>query len=246
MERKFESELAGQVARRHKNPLRGRMNVLLAAAVSCVVMVAAAAAVLSMQASASVGGPTVFIEEFSNEDYLINVEGVPTYIQYADGEAVDDTFLVKRNSELKSTQFDTPGLSEVDYTKVIYSVNVKLRDISGFDGGVSGMVIADLTVAGFALYSPWIASTNVCINGNEIMASEGIVLGTLSYMTTSFDKETGILSAQIVLPDISSLEMSYNNDDLVSIFVMFKTVEVGLDISGSEVGFPDYQITTEE
>ncbi|MEW5748314.1 MAG: hypothetical protein AB1793_05975 [Candidatus Thermoplasmatota archaeon] len=241
MERKFESELAGQIARRHRNPLKGRMNVLLAALVSCVVMVAAAAAVLSMQASASLGGPTEYVSVFSNEDYLINLDGTVAYKEYADGEVVDDTFLVKRNSELKWTEFDTPGLSTVDYTKVVYSVNVKLRDISSFADGVGGMVVADLAVAGFVQYSPWISSTNVCVNGVEVSASAGITLGTLPYMTTSFDAATGTLSAQVILPT----DITYNNDDVVSIFVMFKTVEVDLVISGSEIGFPDYQVTTE-
>lgn len=235
MEKKFESELAGQVARRHKNPLRSRANVLLAAVVSCVVMVAAAAAVLSMQASAYLGEPTEYTNAFYGEDYLINVDGTATYTSDA---PVDDDFLVKRTSELKWIEFNTPGLSTVDYTKAVYSVNVKLKDMSAFPAGVVGMVVADLDVTGFTTWSPWIASATLSINDVEAMTYGGITLGELPFMTSSYDSETGTVSAQMTLPD----GIIYNPGDQVSIFVMFKTVEVGLTVSGSDVGFPEYQV----
>lgn len=242
MESKFESELAGQVARRHKNPLRSRANVLLTAVVSCVVMIAAAAAVLSMQVSASLGEPTEYTNIFYGDDYLVNVDGVPTY---SADVPVEDNFFVKRTSSLKWIEFDTPGYATVDYTKIVYSVNVNLRDISAFSDGVTGMVVADLDVAGFLLYSPWIASANVCINDVEVMSNGAIVLGELPYLAPSFDSATGTLSVAVTLPDISSLGLTYNSGDTVSIFVMFKTVEVGLTITGSEIGFPDFQVPTE-
>ncbi len=239
MERKFESELAGQVARRHKNPLKSRAKVLFMTVVSCAVMVAAAAAVLSMQASAALGGPTEYIDEFSGEDYLVDVDGTITYKVYAPDEPVDDAFLVKRTSALKWIEFDTPGLSTVDYTKVVYSVNVKLKDVSAFgDEGVTGMVLADLEVSGFTTYSPWIASATMSINDVETAAYSVITLGELPFMTSSWDSATGTLSAQVTLPD----GIIYNPGDQVSIFVMFKTVEVDLTISGSEIGFPEYQV----
>lgn len=235
MEKKFESELAGQVARRHKNPLRSRTNVLLTAVVSCVVMVAAAAAVLSMQASAYLGEPTVYTNVFYGEDYLVDVDGTVTYTSDA---PIDDDFLVKRSSELKWIEFDTPGLSTVDYTKAAYSVNVKLRDISAFPAGVAGMVVADLDITGFTTWSPWIASASLSINDVEVLTYSVITLGELPFMTSSYDSETGTVSAQVTLPD----GIIYNPGDQVSIFVMFKTVEVGLTVSGSDVGFPEYQV----
>ena len=236
MERKFESELAGQVARRHKNPLKSRAKVLFMTVVSCAVMVAAAAAVLSMQASAALGGPTEYIDEFSGEDYLVDVDGTITYKVYAPDEPVDDAFLVKRTSALKWIEFDTPGLSTVDYTKAVYSVNVKLKDISAFPAGVAGMVVADLDVTGFTTWSPWIASATLSINDVETATYSVITLGELPFMTSSWDSVTGTLSAQVTLPD----GIIYSPGDQVSIFVMFKTVEVDLTISGSEIGFPEY------
>lgn len=235
MEKKFESELAGQVARRHKSPLRGGMKVLLTAVVSCVVMVAAAAAVLSMQASAYFGEPTVYTNVFYGEDYLVSVDGTVASTSVV---PVDENFLVKRTSELKWIEFNPPGLSTVDYTKAVYSVNVKLRDTSAFPDGVAGMVVADLEITGFTTFSPWIASASLSINDVEVMTHSVITLGELPFMTSSWDSATGTLSAQVTLPD----EITYNAGDQISIFVMFKTVEVDITVSGSDIGFPEYPV----
>jgi hypothetical protein len=204
-------------------------------------MVGAAAAVLSIQASADDRGPTEYTDILFGEDYLVCVDGAITYTAE---DLVDDNFLVKRNSTLKWVEFDTPGNSAVDYTKVAYSVNLKLRDISAFTDGVTTMVVADLTVRGYVTYSPWISLASVSINGIEVMSFGGVALGTLPFITSEYDALTGTLSAQVTLPDLALIgDLKYNDEDLVSIFVMFKSVETPLIISGSEVGFPEYQIS---
>jgi hypothetical protein len=244
MERKFESELAGQVARRHKNPIGSRARVLFMTVVSCAVMVAAAAAVLSIQATASLGEPTEYYPIFSGEDYLVCADGVPTYTSDA---PVDDSFLVKRTSALKWIEFDTPGNAAVDYTKVAYSTSVKLRDISLFTDGVAGMVVSDLTINGYTTYAPWISSVSVSVNDVEVMTYSAVALNAVPFLVPTYDADADTLSVEVSLPDLSLTSVGgYNADDLVSIFVMFKTVEVGLLITGSEVGFPDYWPLTEE
>jgi hypothetical protein len=234
MERKFESELAGQVARRHKDPIKNRARVLFMTAVSCAVMVAAAAAVMSFGASAFIGEPTVYESEFVGVDYLVSSEDGG--IVYTDDDILDDSFLVKRTSELKWIEFDTPGLSTVDYTKVAYSANVKLREISGFPSGVAGMVVADVTINGFTTYAPWIASASLSVNDVDVLTYSAVALDAVPFIAPVYDSVAGTLSVEVTLPD----SLACVSGDQISIFVMFKTVEVGLDITGSEIGFPDY------
>ena len=211
--------------------------------VSCAVMVGATAAVLSMQASAAFGEPTVYTNIFYGEDYLVSVDGTITYTADDPGE---ENYLVKSNSELKWIEFNTPGNSAVDYTKAAYSVNVKLRDISAFTEGVTGMVVADLTVGGFVTYEPWISFASLSINGVEVISSGAVMLGTLlPFITSVYDAETGTVSSQVTLPEIALTEvLEYHDGDLVSIFVMFKSVETSLTITGDEVAFPNYNPAT--
>lgn len=237
MERKFESELAGQVARRHRNPIKGRVKILFMTVVSCAVMVAAAAAVLSIGASAAEGTPTTFEGlAFTEEDYLISgVDGA----EYASTIGLEDDFLVKRTSELKWTTFATPGNSPADYTKVAYTVNVKLRDTSSFTDGVAGMFISDVTIDGFGIIDPVMVSASISVNGVALTTPDQLdpaILNPLDfteYLTWTYS--AGVLSAQVELPGYL-----YADGDMVSIFVMFKTHQTGLMIMGSEFGFPDY------
>lgn len=237
MERKFESELAGQVARRHTNPVKSRARILFVTAVSCAVMVAAAAAVLSLGVSAFTGEPTVYESEFTGEDYLVCSEEGD--IVYTDTAPVDGNFLVKRMSGLKWIEFDTPGNSEVDYTKVVYNTTLKLKDVTGIT--VPGMVVADVTINGFTTFPPWIASASLSIDGADTLTYGSIALSEVPFLATVYDDTTGTLSVEVTLPS----DQIYDGADTISIFVMFKTVEVGLDITGSDVGFPDYQPSTE-
>lgn len=236
MERKFESELAGQVARRHKNPVGNRAQVLIMTVVSCAVMIGAAAAVLSLGASAALGSGTDYTEitPWDGEDYLI---GDGTGVTYTSDLPEDQLFLAKRTSVLKWVEFDTPGNSEIDYTKVVYNTSVKLRAISNDNVVLDGMVIADLTINGFTTYAPWIASASMWINGVEVGSYSSVFLGVVPFITPVWDSVTGTLSVDVTLP----AGQGYAEDDLISIFVMFKTSETLLTITGSEIGFPDYQ-----
>ncbi|GEM_PF-3871041 len=238
MERKFESELAGQVARRHNNPIKGRAKVLFMTMVSCAVMVGAAAAVLSMKASAAEGLPTEYTSVFTGEDYLVNVDGT---ITYAVTPEIDDGYLVKRTSNLKWTTFDTPGNAPIDYTKVAYTVNVKLNHTIAFTDGVTGMFVSDLIIGGFDAIEPTMVSASISINDAPVVLSlDGSPLVASTYITSVY--ADGSLSIQVTLPSLDLTSVSYEDGDMVSIFVMFKTPETLLTLDGSEIGFPDYQV----
>lgn len=235
MEKKFESELAGQVARRHKNPVWSRAKVLIMAVVSCAVMVGAAAAALSMGANAEGVGGMDFTEvlPWDGEDYLI---GDGTGVTYTSDLLEGQSFLVKRTSVLKWVEFDTPGNSDNIYTKVVYNTSVNLRAIDNDNIVAGGMVIADLTITGFTTYEPWIASASLWINDVEVDSYGPVYLEAVPFVTPVWDSESGELSVEVTLPD------GVGEGDQVSIFVMFKTIASGLTIDGSEIGFPDYQV----
>lgn len=246
MERKFESELAGQVARRHRNPLRSRAKVLVMTLVSCAVMVAAAGAVLSMKASAETGGPTEYQSLLTGGDYLVKSEAGD--VVYTATVLEDDDFLIKRTSELKAVEFDTPGNSAVDYTKWAYSVNLRVRDLEPFAGGIGGMIVSEVTVGDIGEMRPWISVTGFTINGVQVMEASGLV--SLDYSKyVGVEYVDGTMVVTVTLPDLTDLGISYGEEDMVSVFVLLKTPYIGWvgdPLLGwvppvSEVGFPEYQ-----
>ena len=171
------------------------------------------------------------------EDYLVNVEGVVTY---ADALLLEEDFLLKRTSDLKWTVFDTPGNAAVDYTKVVYTVNLKLRDLSLFTGGVTGLAVSDLTIGGFGVKTPTLVSASLTINGAAVLLLDGGALDASNYITWAYD--AGTLTAQVTLPSLDlTTALAYKDGDMVTVFVMFKTPEPGLTITGGDIGFPDYQ-----
>lgn len=199
----------------------------------------AVVSLVSMFAVATGASALVYTVVLDAEDYLVSTDGV---ITYAGDLLPDQDFLLKRGSDLKWTEFDTPGNSPVDYTKVVYTVNVKLRDLSHFTGGVAGLAVSDVTVEGFGEKTPTVVSATLTINDQPVLLADGGALDASNYITWLFDAVTGTLSARVTLPslDLTSAQ-AYNDDDVVSVFVMFKTPMTGLTITGGEVGFPDYQ-----
>lgn len=223
-----------------------KRSILFMTVVSCVFMIAAATAVLSVERipidPIDGGGSepptyTSLLDE-DYQDYLVSVEGA---ITYAADLSTDQDFLVQRTYDLKTTVWDTPGSAPVDYTKIVYTVNLKLRDISAFTDGVAGLFVSDLTVAGFGLKAPTLVSASIVINGAAVLLLvDGAALDASNYITWVYD--AGTLSAQVALPSLDlTTALAYNDEDFVSIFVMFKVPETGLTLTGSDIGFPDYQ-----
>ena len=221
MERKFDSELAGRIARRQRNPAGRRATLLLMAVVSSAIMVGAAA-VLTMKASAALGGPTEYIEALSSEDYLVQSEEDPSEPVYADMAPLDGTYLVKRASSLKYVEFDTPGQSPNIYTKFVYNVNIKLRDLSAFEGGVTGMSLSTVTVGGLGDVAPLIVTAIIAVDGTEVFSEDGTTpLEMSAYISWTFSE--GVASVEVSLPDLTGTNIaSYESGDMVSVFLMWK------------------------
>lgn len=218
---------------------------LFVALISCVFLFAVASGALAVISRTAVdpidsaGAAAEYVSVAAAEDYLVNVEGVVTY---ADALLLEEDFLLKRSSDLKWTVFDTPGNAAVDYTKVVYTVSLKLRDLSLFTGGVTGLAVSDLTIGGFGVKTPTLVSASLTINGAAVLLLDGGALDASNYITWVYDAVTGTLSARVTLPSLDlTTALAYKDGDMVTVFVMFKTPEPGLTITGGDIGFPDYQ-----
>jgi len=216
---------------------------LFMAVISCAFLFAVATGALALVSRTAVdpidsaGAAAEYVSVAAAEDYLVNVEGAVTY---ADALLLEEDFLLKRTSDLKWTVFDTPGNAAVDYTKVVYTVNLKLRDLSLFTGGVTGLAVSDLTIGGFGVKTPTLVSASLTINGAAVLLLDGGALDASNYITWAYD--AGTLTAQVTLPSLDlTTALAYKDGDMVTVFVMFKTPEPGLTITGGDIGFPDYQ-----
>ena len=201
--------------------MKGKKTLFMAV-VSCVIMFAAATGALALT-------PPEYVSVATAEDYLVSVGGV---ITYADPLLFEEDFLVKRISDLKYTVFETPGNAAAVYTKVVYTVNLNLKDLSPFTEGVAGLVVSDVTIDGIGDKEPTLVSASLTINGAAMNLDASKYITQVVY-------DAGTLSARVTLP---SLESTYNDGDMVAVFVMFKTPVTGLTITGSDIGFPDYQL----
>lgn len=232
MGRKYESEMARCVSERRTYVFDRRTRVVLATILSCAVMIAGAAAVLSIQASAAQGVPTEFedlFEEGTNVDYLVLEEDES--VGYTDAPLEDDDFIMKRASTLKMTEFSSPGNSPNVYTKFVYTMNVKLRDIAWIEDGVAGMMLAQLTVGGFGESAPSVVTAGVTVDGLEVSVEPG-------WYTTTF--EDGTYTLELVLPHLLD-DGDYVPHNMVTLFLMWKVPMQDWDGSASEIGFPEYQ-----
>lgn len=236
MERKFGSELAKEVAQHRRGLFDRRTRIVFAAVISCAVMVSGAAAVLSIKASAAQGGATEFeylFDEGTKVDYL--VVGDDESVTYTCVAPEEDDFIIKRASTLKMTEFSSPGSSPNVYTKFVYSMNVKLRDIVWIESGVAGMKVAQLTVGGFGESAPSIVTASVTIDGLEVLVQP-------DWYAATFDG--GVYTLDLVMPDLPD-DREYIPHNMVSLFLMFKAPMQGWDGSVEEIGFPEYQLPEE-
>ena len=222
--------------------MKGKKTLFMAV-ISCAFLFAVATGALALVSRTAVdpidsaGAAAEYVSVAAAEDYLVNVEGAVTY---ADALLLEEDFLLKRTSDLKWTVFDTPGNAAVDYTKVVYTVNLKLRDLSLFTGGVTGLAVSDLTIGGFGVKTPTLVSASLTINGAAVLLLDGGALDASNYITWAYD--AGTLTAQVTLPSLDlTTALAYKDGDMVTVFVMFKTPEPGLTITGGDIGFPDYQ-----
>jgi len=236
MSRKFESELARRVAR--GDAPKKRLAVTLFVAVSCAILVASAAYALMANVLAADGGPTVYEEDMAAEDYLILSGDEEPVVTYSETPALDESFLVKRGATFKHVQFDTPGNSPNVYTKYVYVVNIRLKDLSAFPEGVDGLRVCSLEVTN--MDAPDLIEVTSSFLVNDVAP---VPLDSTAPAVTgvSWAVVDGVLTADVVLPDLSlTSEGDYDQGDQVSVFVMWKAAVTGWDGVATDMPFPDY------
>jgi hypothetical protein len=248
MGREFESELAARITQRHMSPAGRRTTLLFMSVVSCALMIGASAAVLSMKATAEVKGPTTYTDLFSNTDYLVDSDGSIALWTDPLVDPVDEVILVKKNSTLKFVEFYPPGNPPTVNTKFVYTVNVKLKDLSLFTEGVAGMVVSQLTVYGMEELNvvPIVVSTAVAVNGVPVTNSDDQTpLDMAAYVDWGFTE--GVTTVGVMLPNLEGTDtVGYSDGDMVSIFIMWKVPLHGLVVECDETPFPAYQVNSSE
>jgi len=242
MSGKFETELARRVAR--GDTPKKRLVVTLFVAVSCAILVGSAAFAVLANALAADGGPTVYEEDIAAEDYLIFSEDEEPEVIYSEVPALDETYLVKRGATFKHVQFDTPGNSPNVYTKYVYVVNIRLKDLTAFPDGVDGLRVCSLEVTNMDAPDLIEVTSSFLVNDvapTPIDATAPAVTGV------TWAVVDGTLTAEVVLPDLSgTLEGDYSQGDQVSVFVMWKAAVTGWDGIATDIPFPDYAVAVAE
>ena len=247
MERKFESELAEKVALRSKSSFSGRKaSVFVLAIISSAIMIGAAAVTLSMSSSTA-ECPWIEYADFLDEktDYLVyDLSEGTTYtdIIYTDNLGADDIFVVKRTANLYVGVFDTPGDGTI-YTKLVYSVDVRLRHTTPLLGQIAGLDVASLKVNGFD-QMPILVTSTISLNGEPILL-DGISVDGI-FVNTEYDITSGTISVDLELPDLEIVGDDYESYDMISFLVMLRVPQTDLTLTADEIGFPSYQIATDE
>lgn len=257
MEKRFESELAKRISagRGRASPFGAKF---LALAISvCAVLAVAAAAVLGVVATKPANaGPVDYLPILDETNYLVydaedsDADGDMDVASAVHSDIYTDDFAVKREMTVKQGDWTAPGNPVMQWKKVVYTVNLRLRDLAYVDpvnGQLAsvepiGMVVGDLSVAyGTATFAE--VSESFLINGCEplYLADDGItVLGKADAVEVV--SVEGLALVTIALPDLTGTTVGgYNEGDVVSINVMIKAgflVDVGVIVD--EGAFPQF------
>ncbi|HUU07428.1 MAG TPA: hypothetical protein VMW88_03360 [Thermoplasmata archaeon] len=158
MERKFESELAKKVAGGNKDNSSKRKGVLFAAVATCALLFGSAAFSIA-EADNDNGTPVTVLRLVPDAiDEIVAASSI-------DGEAD-----VKRTMNLKARSFAPEGDSGcVDYTKILYTVSVRVidPDVSVLE---SGMMVGKLTIDYAYSGLDGTPSMTVAVDGIDLVA----------------------------------------------------------------------------
>lgn len=251
MKRKFESELGKRIVRGSRRASQSPVALAALVSAACAIILGASAMMVPALAVPGDPGPPVTYVNLidAEDDYLVN-DG--TAIVKID-EVGDDLFQVKRVATLKHAIFSTPGMSSAEYTKIVYSVNVNLRDLTELEDDVVGMVVGALDVAYAGAAAPLTVDFSLAINGEVLHETAYNETGVpyagaemnpfeVDWIDTSDDgiDVADTISVDAVLPDLASAfeKQSYEPGDSVELFILIKIGEPVETLSFSEVAFP--------
>jgi hypothetical protein len=250
MEKRFESKLAEHIStgRRRASPF-GVKFLALAISVVAVFSIGAVAVLGVIAAQPAVRPPIVYDDVISGTDYLIydisdlNEDGIPDDVVVVASSDTTDVFAVKREMTLKSGVWDAPSIPVKQYTKVVYTVNVRLRDLYWVNPVDLIVGQLDIMYNGAVLEE---VSDSFMINGCEP------VMTALDGTTVKADAVTADTTGEVwtvQLPDLTGFVFpgetptpaTYNEGDYISVSLMLKASYIeGTSLVGSESAFPAY------
>jgi hypothetical protein len=228
MEKKFESELGKRIVEGKNRQSTINVGIIAAAVVSCALLVGSAAFLLPAMAGAETSAAVDYIELIDAEDdYLVYVEGLGL-VHVAD-EPLDGIWDVKRTASLKQATFDSPSvMSDAQYNKFVYVLNVNLRDLTTFVP--EGTVVGQLTIPYTGTSDPLVTQT-MLVDGTLVAATPALVA-----LVTDVDGNVVGISCEVALPD---LDAAYAAGNMISIQIMMKVpLYTTISVDFTEIAFP--------
>ena len=254
MEKRFESELAKRIStgRGRASPFGAKFLVLAISV--CAVLSIAAAAVLGVVATRpAFAGPVDYVPVMSATDYLMyelsdsdgdEIADTIGVVAAEDDPLVEEVFAVKREMSIKSGVWEAPAPPLKQWTKVVYTLNIRLRDLAFTDPvtGLSayvdpvGLVVGSMDVLYNGAELSWISESftvNGCVPTDILGAKADAVV---------WDDVNGVWN--IALPDLAGfyfgpdIPAAYGDGDSISVNLMLKAPYIaGASLDGSETAF---------
>lgn len=248
MDRRFESELAKRIStgRRRASPF-GVKFLAMAISVVAVFSVGTVAVLGVIAVQPAVKPPIEYAEVTSGTDYLVydisdlDGDGIPDDVDVVASSETADIFAVKRDMTLKSGVWDAPSIPVKYYTKVVYTVNIRLRDLVWVDP--VNLIVGQLDIMYNGAVLGWV-SESFTINGIEPVKVVDSV--TVKADAVTVDEAGQVWTVQ--LPDLtdyvfagSSIPAVYAEGDYISVSLMLKASYIeGTTLVGSETAFAEY------
>lgn len=230
----------------------------MAMAISVVAVLSiAAAAVLGVVATRpATAGPADYMPVMSETDYLIyeltdsetdedDVADAIDVVAVTDDPYLEEVFAVKREMSIKTAVWDSPAPPTKQWTKVLYTVNIRLRDLA-FTDPVTGLSASiepvNLVIGSLgALYNGVelaLVSESFTVNGCVLVDSVGTAADAVAY-----DDVNGVWN--IALPSLDGFVVSgtgasetYDDGDSISVSLMLKAPYIaGSALDVTEMAF---------
>jgi hypothetical protein len=258
MEKKYSSELARRISTGTGRASTFGLKFLAMAISVCAVLSVAAAAVLGVVATkpATAGPDILYTNVMDETDYLIydvtstDIDGNALTAVVGHSDEPTDIFAVKREMTLKQGDWTAPGNPAMQWKKVVYTVNLRLRDLVYTDpinGDLASVqpigMIAGVLDLGYGTEVLSVVSESFTVNGcvPAIYDSLGNVIEKADAVSASLD-ETGRLWVTVQLPALDGFSVgSYSEGDAIAVSVILKApFSADAVLDPSESAFPEF------
>ncbi|OGS44192.1 MAG: hypothetical protein A3K76_06105 [Euryarchaeota archaeon RBG_13_57_23] len=245
MGKTYKSELARRIStgRGRASPFETKFLVLSVAV--CAILAFGAATVFGAAAKPAYAGPVEYTEILSGTNYLVyQTDELTGEVNVVHSDAYTMDFAAKREMTVKEGAFISPGNPDLKWQKVVYTVNLRLRDLAFEDPDMNvlasiepiGMIVGQLDIG----YGPALLgeiSASFMVNGCEPLFADGskadavdVVIGEARTLVT------------VTLPDLTGTQLvGYAEGDFISVNVILKGIFVdGAALDPVETAFPAF------